>query len=82
MEALINLAVSIVTFLVAWGVVSVFPESVEKIKKVTKASDAGVVVMMWVALAFAAFAAKDIIGNGPMTQAIGGVFTSIAESLK
>lgn len=81
MQALINLGTAVLSALIVWGVITVFPESIEKVKKIAKTTDAGAVIIMWVAMAFIAFAAKDVIATGPMTQAIGGFFTSIFSGL-
>lgn len=81
MQAVINLGTAILTALILFGVITIFPESVTKVKKMTNWGESSVVVAMWLVLAFAAFAAKDIIANGPMTQAVGNFVTSITAGL-
>ncbi len=82
MQALINFGTALISAMIVFGVVTVFPESVNKVKKMTSWGDTSVVVAMWFVLALSAFAAKDIITSGPLTQGIGLLITNLVSSIK
>lgn len=81
MEVFVNLGITTLNVLIIWGAVIHMPHSFEKLKKATGMGDNATIVVSWLVLMAISFLAKDVIVQGPVTQAVGALLQSIISGI-